>query len=85
MLVTGGDSESGVTTSAQVYDPAGNGWTPAPDMATARWYPTVVELGSGNLFTVGGLDATGRRTNTSQRFAAKTNTWSGSGIEIAFA
>ena len=35
-------------------------------MGTARWYPTAVELGSGNIFTVGGIDERGLRTKTSQ-------------------
>jgi hypothetical protein len=51
-----------------VFDPTTNQYTRKPDMAIARWYPTVVELGNGTLFTVGGLDAEGLRTNTSQIF-----------------
>ncbi|MGZ6968990.1 MAG: galactose oxidase-like domain-containing protein [Acidimicrobiia bacterium] len=58
-----------------LFDPVTSQYQPQPDMAVARWYPTVVELGSGNLFTVGGLDATGLRTNTSQRFTATTHAW----------
>jgi hypothetical protein len=87
LLVAGGNSAyPGPTTNnanagsrkAYVFDPATSQYVAQPDMDTARWYPTVVELGSGNLFAVGGLDATGQRTNTSQRFAVKTNTWSAS-------
>lgn len=59
-----------------VFNPATSTYEARPDMAIARWYPTVVELGSGNLFTVGGLDAAGLRTNTSQIFDGST--WSAS-------
>lgn len=85
LLVAGGNSAypgpttnnaNGGSQKSYVFDPATSTYVAQPDMATARWYPTVVELGSGNLFTVGGLDATGLRTNTSQRFAVKTSTWS---------
>jgi Galactose oxidase-like, Early set domain len=60
---------------AYLFDPATGTYTAQPDMGVARWYPSVVELGSGNLFTVAGLDENGLRTNTSQRFNAKTLTW----------
>ncbi len=61
-----------------VFDPVTSKYVAKPDMAVARWYPTVVELGSGNLFTVGGLDASGLRTNASQTFNSGTHTWSAS-------
>ncbi len=56
------------TAKAYVFDPATSTYQARPDMDVARWYPTVVQLGSGNLFTVAGLGADGLRTNTSQIF-----------------
>jgi hypothetical protein len=61
-----------------LFDPDTSQYVAQPDMAQARWYPTVVELGSGNQFTVGGLDETGQRTSASQTFNATTKTWSAS-------
>jgi len=61
-----------------VFDPVTSEYVAKPDMAVARWYPTVVELGSGNLFTVGGLDAVGKHTSASQTFKSATGTWSAS-------
>jgi hypothetical protein len=77
LLVAGGNSAyPGPATNnanaglrdAYVFDPASSSYVRQPDMGTARWYPSVVELGSGNLFTVAGLDESGLRTNTSQIF-----------------
>jgi hypothetical protein len=59
-----------------LFDPGTSRYVAQPDMAQARWYPTVVELGSGNQFTVGGLDAVGVPTTASQTFDATTRTWS---------
>lgn len=61
---------------AYVFNPATSTYQARPNMAIARWYPTLVELGSGNIFTVAGLDAAGLTTNTSQIFNGTT--WSGS-------
>ncbi|HEY3725057.1 MAG TPA: galactose oxidase-like domain-containing protein [Acidimicrobiia bacterium] len=58
-----------------LFDPDTKQYVAEPDMATARWYPTTIELGSGNIFTVGGLDDQGLRTNASQTFNANLHTW----------
>ncbi len=59
-----------------LFDPGSSKYVAEPDMATARWYPETVELGNGNIFTVGGLDDKGLRTNASQTFDAGSHTWS---------
>ncbi len=85
LLVAGGNTAypSAATNNANAgspktyeFDPTTSSYVAQPDMATARWYPSTVELGSGNIFTVGGLDATGLRTTASQTFNATTSTWS---------
>ena len=87
LLVAGGNTAypGPATNNANVgspktylFDPDTNQYVAQPDMAQARWYPTVVELGSGNQFTVGGLDEVGLRTSASQTYNATTNTWSAS-------
>ena len=59
-----------------LFDPGTSKYVAEPDMATARWYPEAVELGNGNIFTVGGLDDKGLQTNASQIFNSQTSTWS---------
>lgn len=83
LLVAGGNTAypSAATNNANagsrrayVFDPETGSYAARPDMDIGRWYPTVVELGTGNLFTLAGLDERGVRTNTSQIFDG--NTWS---------
>ncbi len=59
-----------------LFDPETSQYVAQPDMAQARWYPSVVELGNGSQLTVGGLDDVGLRTSASQTFDAATKTWS---------
>jgi hypothetical protein len=96
LLVTGGNTAypgpatnnaNGGSKKAYIFDPATKRYTAQPQMSVARWYPTVVELGSGNLFTVGGLDEHGLRTNVSQRFNTGSLTWTapkGPPAELSF-
>ena len=60
---------------AYLFNPTTQKYVAEPDMGTARWYPTTVELGSGNIFTVGGIDERGQRTKTSQTFNSTLHTW----------
>jgi hypothetical protein len=53
---------------AFIFDPGTNRYTAAPDTAVARWYPTVVELGDGRLFTLGGFNENGVRTRNNEIF-----------------
>jgi len=53
---------------AFIFDPGSSQYVPAPDTAVARWYPSVVELGDGRLFTLGGFNEKGVRTRNSEIF-----------------
>ena len=77
LLIAGGNgaypgpathNENAGLKKAFVLDPATKSFSPVPDMALARWYPTVTELGDGRLFTVAGNDENGVRTHASQIF-----------------
>jgi len=85
LLVAGGNSAypgpatnnaNAGTRKSYIFDPATRRYEAQPDMAAARWYPTTVALGNGDVFTVGGLDERGLRTSVSQRFRPGTRTWS---------
>jgi hypothetical protein len=76
LLVAGGtsafptetDGKYAGTNKAYVFDPDTSRYEAAPNMGTARWYPTVVELGDGRLLTVAGFDENRARTRTFQYF-----------------
>jgi hypothetical protein len=75
LLVSGGTTAYSTSTrnfggsrEAFVFDPDQNRYEAVPDTKVARWYPTVVELGDGRLFTLGGLNENGVRTRNSEIF-----------------
>ena len=77
ILVTGGtqgyprpvtDDQFAGSKKAYVFDPKTETYVAQENMNTARWYPSVTELGDGRLFTVGGLNSSGVRSNKNQIF-----------------
>ncbi len=76
LLVAGGtsgypDETTGYyagTRQAYIFDPVSASYVAAPDTAVARWYPTVVELGDGRLFTLGGFNENRVRTRNNEIF-----------------
>jgi hypothetical protein len=40
------------------FDPATRTWTPQPEMAGGRWYPSLLALGDGRVLATSGLDGT---------------------------
>jgi hypothetical protein len=75
LLVAGGTtkypangSNFGGSRRAFVFDPTQNRYESVPDTKVARWYPTVVELGDGRLFTLGGYNENGVRTRNYELF-----------------
>lgn len=60
LLVSGGGSGNGLGHfNADIFDPATATWTAAPNMAYARWYPTVTTLPTGEMLTMAGADQNG--------------------------
>src|SRR5258705_13738551 len=45
--------------AANLFDPAGDSWTPVPPMAHGRWYPTATTLGDGRVLVLAGQDQDG--------------------------
>ena len=60
VLLTGGTGDSGVLTSAELYEPASQAFAPASvgGMNSARWQHTATLLANGQVLIVGGLDTT---------------------------
>nr|WP_254552911.1 kelch motif-containing protein [Kitasatospora sp. MMS16-BH015] len=64
--------------SAYEFNPDTETYEQVPDMAYARWYPTLTGLGNGDVVTVSGLDDTGQilSGNDNEVYHPATKTWS---------
>src|SRR5436305_5524116 len=70
LLVTGGHISNWVgLSSAYIYSPSSDTWTPAPDMNNGRWYPTNTTLPNGDVLVVSGW------VNTSQGVNVEPQVW----------
>ena len=58
VLIAGGTTDNSVNflTSAELYDPASNTWSPAGNLGAARGYHTATLLPNGKVLVVGGYD-----------------------------
>jgi hypothetical protein len=84
LLVVGGTAQfEDTTTGAKwngekrttIFDPVTQTYTPGPDMAIGRWYPTVFEKGDGKMIALAGYDENGNHSNTFQQFDPTTLTF----------
>ena len=62
--------------NAEIFDPAAKTWTPVPNMAYKRWYPTAVTLPDGRILVMAGWQ-TSAHTNAgiSEIYDPATNAW----------
>jgi hypothetical protein len=79
ILVVGGFGGSGSNfgiADAEIFDPTANTWTPVPNMAYKRWYPTATTLPDGRILVMAGWQ-TSAHTNAgiSEIYNPVTNTW----------
>jgi N-acetylneuraminic acid mutarotase len=80
ILVVGGYGNSsndiGVA-NAEIFDPSTNHWTPVPNMAFRRWYPTATTLADGRILVTAGWQTTAHsNAGVSEIYDPSTNTWS---------
>jgi hypothetical protein len=60
LLVSGGGTGNGLGhPNSDIFDPATASWIPGPNMAYARWYPTVTTLPNGEMLSMAGADENG--------------------------
>ncbi|WP_052499540.1 Kelch repeat-containing protein [Streptomyces vietnamensis] len=88
VLVAGGnrlrDARTVVTlTTAELFDPDTGTWSPAAEMADARWHHIVAPLPGGHLLAVAGLAATGQLLPTAlalcEVYDPRTDSWAATG------
>ncbi|MFD9516229.1 kelch repeat-containing protein [Streptomyces sp. NPDC059979] len=88
VLVAGGnrprDARTVATlTTAELFDPDTGTWSPAREMADARWHHIAAPLPGGRLLVVGGMAAAGRIVPTAlalcEIYDPRTDTWSAAG------
>jgi hypothetical protein len=77
--------------NARIYDPAHNRWTQTGSMHHGRWYPTMVTLGSGQVFVAGGVQKllkpvypshpqdSGRNVVQTETYSPSTGKWTENG------
>lgn len=73
--VNGGGADYGGLKDSYIFNPDDNTFTPTNMANEGHWYPTLTEMGNGDIWMAGGLkeDTTGA-VNT-ERFDTKTNQW----------
>lgn len=83
VLVAGGQSTGSPLSSARLYDPQANTWSPAGEMSAARLFTgdASVRLDDGRVLVAGGYTSTSPETATaaSDLYASASNAWSTTG------
>jgi hypothetical protein len=74
VLVTGGNTTTGETDTAELYDPATHTWSSAGSMG-ARAFHTATRLYSGQVLVTGGRTASGGALTDARLYDPATNNW----------
>jgi N-acetylneuraminic acid mutarotase len=79
VLVAGGYASTGTgqaVSTAEIYDPVANTWSPAGGMSTARSYHTATLLPSGTVLVTGGTNTVSGISATAELYDPVANAWS---------
>lgn len=80
VLLAGGQTVSGITNRAEVFDPAVGTWTNTGAMTTNRYYHTATLLLNGKVLVAGGFTAiNGNVLASTELFDPATGTWTRTG------
>jgi len=79
VLISGGYTPSGRTTSAELYDPVTGTWSLAESMITARFGHTATLLSNGKVLVAGGSDGNGGAYTQAELYDPATGSWSATG------
>ena len=80
LFVAGGATSGATLSSAEIYDPITNAWSPAASMQAARMGPFGTLLGNGRVLVTGSM---GVPTNAAEFYNPSTNAWSPAGTMSA--
>lgn len=72
VLVTGGETSNQLLSSAELYDPATNSWSPAAPMQHTRSMHTLTALSNGYVLAVGGM---GTAQTQTEIYLPSANAW----------
>jgi hypothetical protein len=75
VFVTGGNANTALLRSSEIYDPRSDKWTEAAPMPRARTQHSAVTLVDGRVLVSGGIDANGAPTNTTFVYDPGIDTW----------
>src|SRR5437773_399903 len=75
VLVTGGTSQSGPLTDAELYDPTSGTWTTTGSLLAARWGHTATLLPNGKVLVAGGINASGQSLSDVELYDPASGTW----------
>jgi hypothetical protein len=79
MLVAGGFSTGGASTSAELYDPASGSWTATGSLNTARYLHTATLLPNGMVLVAGGRGSSIRPSASAELYDPASGTWTATG------
>src|SRR6266516_4523829 len=75
LLITGGQTDGGVSASAERFSPNSGAFLSTPSMATARANHTSTLLDDGRVLVAGGVGADGQGLTAAEIYDPRTNSW----------
>ena len=77
IFVTGGNADTKLLASTEIYNARTDTWTDAAPMPRGRTQHSAVTLVDGRVLVAGGIDTNGAATDTSFIYDPRTDSWSG--------